>query len=178
MGRVREELGCVQLDHRGCCRTLCTEARRETVPKEPRPPRALLNRVNLSSPTVHKSISAFSTSNVQPAFKADLTVAQIMSNPAIDIASTLQFASIKRNPSPAHDINPSTAASIKRPVSPTTSISSNAESIPESALKPAPRRANLPPLPDLRFEQSYLASLQGVESKRTIAWITMRDQVP
>ena len=101
-----------------------------------------------------------------------------MSNPAIDIASTIQSASIKRHPSPAHDVNPSTSASTKRPVepaSPTSVISEN--SIPESALKPAPRRANLPPLPDLRFEQSYLASIKGAETWSAVAWITVRDQV-
>ena len=95
----------------------------------------------------------------------------------IEIASAIQSASIKRHPSPAHDLNPSTAASTKRPVSPTTSISTNADSIPESAVKPVPRRANLPPLPDLRFEQSYLASLKGTESWWGVAWITGRDQV-
>lgn len=100
-----------------------------------------------------------------------------MSDPVVDIASAIQSASIKRHPSPAHDLNPSTAASKKQPVSPTTSISSDASTIPESVLKPVPRRANLPPLPDMRFEQSYLASLQGVESWWRIAWITGRDQV-
>ncbi|KAL6713155.1 hypothetical protein ACLMJK_009276 [Lecanora helva] len=100
-----------------------------------------------------------------------------MSNPAVDVASTLQSASIKRHPSPHHDLNPSTAASQNRPVSPTTSIASSTNSIPSSALKPVPRRANLPPLPDLRFEQSYLASLQGAETWWRIAWITGRDQV-
>ena len=102
-----------------------------------------------------------------------------MSNPAIEIASTIQSASIKRDPSPAHDVNPSTSASTKQPVEPIspTSFSSDADSIPESALKPAPRRANLPPLPDLRFEQSYLASLKGAESWWQVAWITGRDQV-
>ncbi|KAL8939643.1 MAG: hypothetical protein Q9216_003251 [Gyalolechia sp. 2 TL-2023] len=100
-----------------------------------------------------------------------------MSAPVVDIASAIQSASIKRNPDPAHDLNPSTAASTKKPVSPTTSISSKADSIPESAVRPIPRRANLPPLPDMRFEQSYLASLQGAESWWSIAWITGRDQV-
>lgn len=99
-----------------------------------------------------------------------------MSNPVIDLASTIQTASIKHHPDPAYDLNPSTAASQKRPVSPTTSISSDG-SIPYSALKPIPRRANLPPLPDLRFEQSYLASLQGAETWWKVAWITGRDQV-
>ncbi|KAI4196938.1 MAG: hypothetical protein LQ346_003147 [Caloplaca aetnensis] len=99
-----------------------------------------------------------------------------MSNPVVDIASAIQSASIKRHPSPTHDLNPSTAASSKKPVSPATSIPSDADSIPESALRPTPRRANLPPLPDMRFEQSYLASLQGAESWWRIAWITARDQ--
>lgn len=100
-----------------------------------------------------------------------------MSDPVVDIASAIQSASIKRHPSPAHDLNPSTAASKKQPVSPTTSIASDASTIPEFVLKPIPRRANLPPLPDMRFEQSYLASLQGAESWWRIAWITGRDQV-
>ncbi|KAI4148854.1 MAG: hypothetical protein LQ341_001467 [Variospora aurantia] len=100
-----------------------------------------------------------------------------MSEAVVDIASAVQSASINPHPSPAHDLNPSTSASTKKPVSPATSIPSNAESIPESALKPVPRRANLPPLPDMRFEQSYLASLQGAESWWRIAWITTRDQV-
>ena len=100
-----------------------------------------------------------------------------MSNPAVEIASTIQSASIKHHPDPAHDLNPSTTASKKRPVSPTTSISSSSDSIPYSAIKPIPRRSNLPPLPDLRFEQSYLASLQGSDTWWRIAWITGRDQV-
>ena len=100
-----------------------------------------------------------------------------MPDPAIDIASALQSASIKRHPDPEHDLNPSTAASQKRPVSPTTSISSSSDSIPESVIKPVPRRANLPPLPDFRFEQSYLASLQGADTWWKVAWITGRDHV-
>ncbi|KAL9001605.1 MAG: hypothetical protein Q9188_005424 [Gyalolechia gomerana] len=100
-----------------------------------------------------------------------------MSAPVVDIASAIQSTSIKHHPDPAHDLNPSTAASAKKPVSPTTSISSKADSIPESAVRPIPRRANLPPLPDMRFEQSYLASLQGAESWWSILWITGRDQV-
>ena len=35
----------------------------------------------------------------------------------------------------------------------------------------------MPPLPDLRFEQSYLASLPPGASWATIAYITMRDLV-
>ncbi|KAL8836852.1 MAG: hypothetical protein Q9170_002743 [Blastenia crenularia] len=100
-----------------------------------------------------------------------------MSAPVVDIASAIQSASIKHHPDPAHDLNPSTAASSKKPVSPDASVSSRADSIPASVVRPVPRRTNLPPLPDMRFEQSYLASLQGAESWWSIAWITGRDQV-
>lgn len=95
----------------------------------------------------------------------------------MNIASTIQSASLNRHPSPAHDLNPSTAASFKQPVSPTISISSDDNSIPYSTLKPVPRSSNLPPLPDLRFEQSYLASLHDVESWKGVLWVTGRDQV-
>jgi hypothetical protein len=105
-----------------------------------------------------------------------------MSNPALGLAETVQTASIKHHPSPAHDVNPSTAASKKQPVRPAyppseaDSISSGAVD-PSRAIRPLPRRNQLPPLPDLRFEQSYLNSLNGAESWGRIAWITVRDQV-
>ena len=44
-------------------------------------------------------------------------------------------------------------------------------------VEPAPRKSKLPPLPDLRFEQSYLASLQGSQDWKVIGYITVRDQV-
>ncbi|WEW56579.1 hypothetical protein PRK78_002026 [Emydomyces testavorans] len=37
-------------------------------------------------------------------------------------------------------------------------------------------RATLPPLPDLRFEQSYLASISQAKTWGRVAWITIRDQ--
>ncbi len=110
-----------------------------------------------------------------------------MSNPALDLASTLQSASLNRAPSPTHDLNPSTSASTKQPVTTTTGTGastgtdphspSSASSIPYSTIKPIPRRKTLPPLPDLRFEQSYLASLNGAETWMRVGWITVRDQV-
>lgn len=100
-----------------------------------------------------------------------------MASGAMNIASTIQSASLNRHPSPAHDLNPSTAASSKQPVSPTVSISSDDNSIPYSTLKPVPRKSNLPPLPDLRFEQSYLASLRDVDNWKGVLWVTGRDQV-
>ncbi|KAI9721511.1 MAG: hypothetical protein M1812_002273 [Candelaria pacifica] len=107
-----------------------------------------------------------------------------MSNPIIQIAETIQTASINRAPSPSHDLNPSTAASSKQPVTVSRpSISSSNEEddeIPYSTIKPVRRKANLPPLPDLRFEQSYLASIRQAEEGGEwgkVGWITVRDQV-
>ncbi|RHZ52325.1 DUF1770 domain-containing protein [Aspergillus thermomutatus] len=104
-----------------------------------------------------------------------------MTDPALELAETIQAASIKRDPSPRHDINPSTSASEKRPV--TQRASSEAGSIPSDIvdpsrmIRPVSRRHTLPPLPDLRFEQSYLASLRGADTWGRVAWITIRDQV-
>lgn len=107
-----------------------------------------------------------------------------MSDAALQIAETIQTASIKRHPSPEHDINPSTAASAKVPVEieDDEDVLTEAEEvqddeIPESILRPAPRRANLPPLPDLRFEQSYLASIQHADTWQRVAYITIKDQL-
>jgi len=110
-----------------------------------------------------------------------------MSDHVIQLAETIQTASIKRHPSPTHDINPSTAASRKEPVRFDSSadlddVLSDAEGakedeIPESVLRPAPRKSQLPPLPDLRFEQSYLASIQHADTWQRVAFITLRDQL-
>ena len=113
-----------------------------------------------------------------------------------ELASTIQAAHIKRDPSPLHDANPSTAASEREPVSLVRSVGGSDEDdddddIPISVLKPTPRHArggkharggvdlplHFPPMPDLRFEQSYLHSISGAESWWRIAWITVRDQV-
>lgn len=103
-----------------------------------------------------------------------------MSAPVADIASTIQSASIQKHPDPHYDLNPSTAASQKEPVtlgsSPAASDVAEDE-IPLSALHPRPRRKTLPPLPDLRFEQSYLKSIEKAESWQGVAYITIRDQV-
>lgn len=100
-------------------------------------------------------------------------------NPAAELASAIQSVSLKRDPSPHHDINPSTAASKKEPAtlhSPTHSISS-ADSIPSDVIRPRPRRKSFPPIPDFRFEQSYLASIQSAKTWWQVAYITTRDQV-
>jgi Autophagy receptor ATG43 len=100
------------------------------------------------------------------------------SNPATEIASAIQSASIKRHPSPHHDINPSTAASKKVPVREVSPAPSDVSDIPSSDLiQPVPRRTQFPPLPDFRFEQSYLASIKSTETNSQVAIITIRDQV-
>lgn len=53
----------------------------------------------------------------------------------------------------------------------------NESDIPVSVLRPHRRRQSFPPMPDLRFEQSYLHSIEGATSWGKIAWITVRDQV-
>lgn len=105
----------------------------------------------------------------------------------LEIASTIQSASIKRNPSPNHDINPSTAASRKQPVAIDPEFDEKdsidgadeeeIEDIPYDVIRPLPRRASFPPMPDLRFEQSYLASIAHADTYWKVAFITIRDQV-
>lgn len=99
-----------------------------------------------------------------------------------EIGSVLQGASINRHPSVRHDANPSTAASKKQPVTlnehPDPDSSEVGEDeIPVSVLDPVPRQKTMPPLPDLRFEQSYLKSIEQAEGWQGVLWITLRDQV-
>jgi hypothetical protein len=104
----------------------------------------------------------------------------------LQLAETLQTAHINRAPSPRHDINPSTAASKKEPVSVADhplhdfiddEDEEDEEDIPYSVIRPTKRSAHLPPLPDLRFEQSYLHSIANADTWWKVAWITTRDQV-
>lgn len=111
---------------------------------------------------------------------ADFIFEGTMSHSALGIAETIQSASIKRHPSPRHDINPSTAASEKVPyeeADPSDAASITSDILDQPVLRPVARRRDLPPLPDLRFEQSYLASLRGADTWQRVAWITVRDQV-
>lgn len=115
---------------------------------------------------------------------------------ATELASIVQSAHIVHEPSVEHDINPSTAASKKYPadlVSPshdedvdddqlsdTSSHTSSTSTIPSDIIRPRPRvppgRQHLP-LPDLRFEQTYLASLKNADTNWKVIYITVRDQV-
>ncbi|KAL2865666.1 DUF1770 domain-containing protein [Aspergillus lucknowensis] len=104
-----------------------------------------------------------------------------MTDPAIQVAETVQTASINRAPSASRDINPPTSVSEKKV--PVELTPSDADSIPSDlvdqhrVLRPPARRHTLPPLPDLRFEQSYLASIRGADTWGRVAWITVRDQI-
>lgn len=106
-----------------------------------------------------------------------------MDNLPATITSTIQSASLNRAPSPTHDLAPSSTVSCKLPVEvdslPASAPQSDhvTASSPTYAVRPAPRRAALPPLPDLRFEQSYLASLKNARGWKAVCWITVRDQV-
>ncbi|TLS23022.1 uncharacterized protein PpBr36_05846 [Pyricularia pennisetigena] len=117
------------------------------------------------------------------------------------LAETIQTAHIKREPSPSHDINPSTAADKVEPLSASEKHHDDVGSIdgisdPEPlhvdeeeededdeddedfhALNRRRRRANLPPMPDLRFEQSYLRSISNAKTWYKVAFITVCDQV-
>ncbi|KAI0526474.1 hypothetical protein F5B22DRAFT_641618 [Xylaria bambusicola] len=121
-----------------------------------------------------------------------------MSSIPTQVAEVIQTAHIKREPSPRHDLNPSTAASTREPAYlPSTSPGQRHEAesddsidadeedeIPLSVLvrpRGAERRRrspSFPPMPDLRFEQSYLHSIAGAETWGRVAWITVRDQFP
>lgn len=105
-------------------------------------------------------------------------------------AETIQTAHIRHNPD-RRDIAPSTAADTKEPMifDRSTDILSelddvDEDEIPLSVLRPLPRDSAFPgrgppkmPLPDLRFEQSYLKSIEGANTWQMVAYITLKDQV-
>lgn len=106
-----------------------------------------------------------------------------MAEPTTEIAETIQTASVNPDPSPAHDINPTTSVLEKKSHVPESAITDDTDSIPSDVVDPSRmvrtvvRQKHLPPLPDLRFEQSYLASLKDADTWGRVAWITIRDQV-
>lgn len=110
-----------------------------------------------------------------------------MNTVASEIASTISTASVTHHPDPRYDLNPSTSTSRKTPVRldlpPPAATSSAADvssplSPPDTpTLRPIPRRRDLPPLPDLRFEQSYLARIATYTTWQSILYVTVLDQV-
>jgi hypothetical protein len=130
-------------------------------------------------------LSAIATPN--PTYRTQTTQSSptmpTVQDAAIQMAETIQTAHINESPSVEHDMNPSTAASEKEPVrmdrSPSEDVLSDIDEdeVPLSILRPAPRKPQMPPLPDLRFEQSYLASIKDAKDWKVVTYITMRDQV-
>lgn len=103
-----------------------------------------------------------------------------------ELAETIQASHIRHHPDPKFDNAPSTAADKRIPVSlhDQSQLSDDEElddldedDIPYSVLKPARKQHNLPPLPDLRFEQSYLHSIANANTWWKVLLITARDQV-
>ncbi|KAI0902129.1 DUF1770-domain-containing protein [Annulohypoxylon nitens] len=123
------------------------------------------------------------------------------------VAETTQTAHIQRSPSPRHDLNPSSSISEKTPVRLSSHSHTHShgrhhrrshgsiddvddiddidddeeedddEDIPISVLRPRPRTRSFPPMPDLRFEQSYLHSISKADTWWKVGWITVRDQM-
>lgn len=124
-----------------------------------------------------------------------------MSSIASEIAGTIQAGHIEPHPDPIHDLAPETASSKKQPVSlhapksqpdnratrdhddlsideeEEDEVDDDETDIPYSVLRPLPRSQGLPPLPDLRFEQSYLHSIAKADTWGKVVLITLRDQV-
>ena len=101
------------------------------------------------------------------------------------IAEAVQVGHIDRNPDPLRDNAPATAAEKREVAAMETEkrVYDDVESgedddeIPVSVLRPAARSQKLPPLPDLRFEQSYLHSIASADTWWKVMLITVRDQV-
>nr|POE86483.1 uncharacterized protein c14c4.01c [Quercus suber] len=101
---------------------------------------------------------------------------------AIQAAETIQTAHINRAPT-KDDIAPSTAADAKQNVIFESSADleddseADEDEVPISLLRPPPQRPQMPPLPDLRFEQSYLKSIEKAKGWSGVVFITIKDQV-
>lgn len=108
-----------------------------------------------------------------------------MAEPIMEVPETIHspIAHLEE-PNAAHHIKPATAttaASQKGPVkvapaSDANSISSDVVH-PRRVVKQVHRPPKFPPLPDLRFEHNFNASLKGADTWGKVAWIILRDQV-
>jgi hypothetical protein len=98
-----------------------------------------------------------------------------------ELASTIQAGHIRRHPDPRQDIAPSTAADTAQLVDVHTvrrsDIDNDDDDIPYSVLRPPKKHYNLPPLPDLRFEQSYLRSIESADTWWKVLFVTIKSQV-
>lgn len=109
-----------------------------------------------------------------------------MSSVPTELAGTIQAGHINHHPDPKQDLAPATAADKKETVTMESAKElleelsdedDEDDDIPYSVLRPVKRAQNMPPLPDLRFEQSYLNSIAAADKWWKVALITSRDQV-
>lgn len=95
-----------------------------------------------------------------------------MSSLATQAAETFQTGHLRRRPDPSRDMNPSTASSKRVPAS----IEPDSDDETPFAVHKRPAK-HFPPIPDLRFEQSYLQSISKAETWWQVVFITVKDQV-
>lgn len=106
-----------------------------------------------------------------------------MSSFVTELGGTIQASHIREHPDPRQDITPSTAAEKKEVVTlhrarrSSSDASLEDDDVPYSVLRRPQRLHNLPPLPDMRFEQSYLHSIAAADTWWKVMLITTRDQV-
>lgn len=127
-----------------------------------------------------------------------------MSTLPSELASTIQAGHIEPHPSVAHDANPSSTFSEKKTVTLQDELDAVDDEVDDDdgiddeqesinsldaedevlytrgrrLIPRFPRRPHhLPPMPDLRFEQSYLHSIRNADTWWKVVWITVRDQV-
>lgn len=99
---------------------------------------------------------------------SSLSPSMASSDIPMQIAETIQTAHIKREPSAAHDINPSTAADTREPVdledkrglsihhSGDEDEDEDDDEIPVSVLRPQRRFSHLPPIPSVSHAPNML----------------------
>lgn len=130
-----------------------------------------------------------------PLLSASLCILRfIMADPIQEVPGAIDpFISQLENPDPVHDINPASAATAATEATEVSAASkedliesapaSDANSIdsdvvhPHRVIKQAHQRQRFPPLPDLRFEHNFNASLEGADTWGKVTWIIVRDQV-
>ncbi|KAK2742321.1 hypothetical protein FQN57_005409 [Myotisia sp. PD_48] len=94
-------------------------------------------------------------------------MAEHTANIAESVQAAAAFSHVHGRPGDAHNLDGLSEASIS------TSVIDQERSFKHART----RHSAIRPIPDLRFEQSYLNSLKGAETWTHVAWITIRDQV-
>ena len=138
----------------------------------------------LLNPTTNKGLLPIPSNcsppiNYKPSKRSD-EAKEMSSSIPTQLAETIQATHINRHPDPAHDINPATAASAKKPVYTSIEKVSHGEDDDETVVVrawPVQRTQKFPPIPDMRFEQSYLHSIEKAEGWGDVLYITVKDQV-